>query len=67
MSFKKQGFESEAHQKGAESIPYNQLLEHHCLSKLLAYTLKRAWFEAPANWDLVVLGFCGKIGLQILK
>lgn len=36
---------------------YNRLLGHHYLSKLLDYTLKRAWFEAPANWDLAVFGF----------
>lgn len=57
MSFKKQRFESKAHQKGAESVPYNQLLGRHYLSKLLAYAVKHAWFEARANWDLAVLGF----------
>ena len=48
-SFKMQKFESKAYQKVAESV-----LGHHYLLKLLDYTLKTAWFEAPTNYDLAV-------------
>lgn len=51
--FRLQKFESSAHQKELNLLHVTSL-GHHCLLKLLDHTLKPAWLQAQARWNLAV-------------